>query len=39
MVDTVTNILAEALNIVGIATKDIKQGRTSKYFLYKDVPR
>ncbi|KAI0265774.1 hypothetical protein BGY98DRAFT_1181372, partial [Russula aff. rugulosa BPL654] len=31
MVDTVTNILAEALNIVGIATKDIKQGRTKKY--------
>ncbi|KAI0270176.1 hypothetical protein BGY98DRAFT_275263 [Russula aff. rugulosa BPL654] len=31
MVDTVTNILAEVLNIVGIATKDIKQSRTKKY--------
>jgi hypothetical protein len=32
MVDTVTNIMAEVLNIIGIATKEIKQGRTSKFF-------
>jgi hypothetical protein len=39
MVDTITKILAEVLNIIGITTKDVKQGRTSKYSLYKDVPR
>ena len=33
MVDTVTKIMVEVLNIIGIATKDIKQGRTSTYFL------
>jgi hypothetical protein len=38
MVDTVTKILAEVLNITGIATKDIKKGRTSEFFLLKDVP-
>jgi len=32
MVDTVVKIVAEILNIVGIATKEIKQGRTSKFF-------
>jgi hypothetical protein len=32
MVDTVTKILAEVFNIIGIATKEIKQGRTSKSF-------
>jgi hypothetical protein len=31
--------MAEVLNIIGIATKEIKQGRTSKSFLYKEVPR
>ncbi|KAI0265778.1 hypothetical protein BGY98DRAFT_1181374, partial [Russula aff. rugulosa BPL654] len=31
MADTVTKILAEVLNIIGIATKEIKQGRTKKY--------
>ncbi|KAF8497781.1 hypothetical protein F5888DRAFT_1803244 [Russula emetica] len=31
MVDTVTKIMAEVLNIIGIATKEIKQGRTKKY--------
>jgi hypothetical protein len=30
MVDTIAKIVAEILNIVGIATKEIKQGRTSK---------
>jgi hypothetical protein len=39
MVDTVTKIMAEVLNITGIATKEMKQGRMSKSFLYKDVPR
>jgi hypothetical protein len=39
MVDTVVKIMAEVLNITGIATKEIKQGRTSKSFLYKEVPR
>jgi hypothetical protein len=40
MVDTVTKILAEVLNIVGIATREIRQGRTSKSFLYnKGIPR
>jgi hypothetical protein len=40
MVDTVAKILAEVLNIIGIATKEIRQGRTSKSFLYdEDVPR
>jgi len=39
MVDTVTKIMAEVLNIIGIATKEMKQGRTSKAFLYKETPR
>ena len=30
MVDTITAIMAEVLNILDIATKDIKQGRLSK---------
>ena len=32
MVDTATKIMAEVLNIIGIATKEIKQGRTSTSF-------
>jgi hypothetical protein len=39
MVDTVTKIMAEVLNITGIATKEIKQGRMSNSFPYKEVPR
>jgi hypothetical protein len=35
MMDTVTKIMAEVLNIIGIATKEIKQSRTSKPFMYK----
>ena len=35
MMDTITAIMVEALNFIGIATKEIKQGRTSKCFLYK----
>jgi hypothetical protein len=30
--------MVEVLNFIGIATKEIKQGRTSKRFLYKQVP-
>jgi hypothetical protein len=33
MVDTITKTMVEVLNIIGIATKDIKQGRMSKSFL------
>jgi hypothetical protein len=39
MVDTVMKIMVEVLNITGIATKEMKQGRTSKSFPYKGVPR
>ena len=35
MVDTITAIIVEVLNFIGIATKEIKQGRTSKRFVYK----
>ena len=35
MVDTITAIMLEVLNILAIATKEIKQGRISKHFLYK----
>ena len=34
MVDTVIKIMVEVLDIIGIATKEIKQGRTSKSFLH-----
>jgi hypothetical protein len=35
MTDLIIQIMAEVLSILGIATKEIKQGRMSKYFLYK----
>ena len=35
MVDTITAIMVEVLNFIGIATKEIRQGRTSKRFVYK----
>jgi hypothetical protein len=35
MVDTITAIMVEVLNFIGIATKEMKQGRTSKCLLYK----
>ena len=38
MVDTVTKIMIEVLNILGIVTKEIKQGLSSTSFLYKVVP-
>jgi hypothetical protein len=36
MTDTITTIMVEVLSILAIATKEIKQGRTSKYLLYKN---
>ncbi len=35
MVDTITIIMIEVLNFIGIATKEIKQGRISKRFFHK----
>ena len=37
MMDTVTGILVEVLNILAIATKEIKQGRISMCLLYRCV--
>jgi hypothetical protein len=37
MVDTIATIMVEVLCILAIATKEIKQGRTSKCLLYKYV--
>ena len=39
MMDTMIQIMTEILAILGIATKEIKQGRTSKYLLcvYENV--
>ena len=37
MVDTITKIMVEILNVLGIATKEIRQGRTSKLLLYNRV--
>ena len=34
MMDTMIQIMTEILSVLGIATKEIKQGRTSKYLLY-----
>ncbi len=33
MIDIIVKIMVEVLSILGIATKKMKQGRTSKYFL------
>lgn len=35
MVDTITAIIVEVLFILATATKEIKEGRTSKYLPYK----
>ena len=35
IMDTITQIMVEMLSVLGIATKEIKQGRTSKYLLYE----
>ena len=37
MMDILVQIIVEMLSILGIATKEIKQGRISKYSLYKYV--
>ena len=35
MMDIITQIMVEVLSILGIATREIKQGIMSKYLLYK----
>jgi hypothetical protein len=35
MMDMVIQIMVEVLTVLGIATKEIKQGRISEYFGYK----
>jgi hypothetical protein len=35
MMDIIIQIMVEILSILGIATKEIKQGRLSKYLLYE----
>jgi hypothetical protein len=35
MMDIIIQIVVEVLSILGIATKEIKQGRISEYMLYK----
>ena len=35
MLHIIIQIMVEVLSILGIATKEIKQGRISKYLLYK----
>ena len=35
MVDIITKIMVEVLNFLGIATREIRQGRMSKFLLYK----
>ncbi len=35
MVDTITAIMVEVLNIFGLSTKELKQGRTSRSLLYE----
>ena len=37
MVDTVTKIMADVLNVLAITTNEIKQGRMSKPLPYKYV--
>jgi hypothetical protein len=37
MMDIIIQIIVEVLSILGIITKEIKQGRLSKYSLYKYV--
>ena len=35
MMEIIVQIMAEVLSVLGIATKEIRQGRMSKYFSYK----
>jgi hypothetical protein len=37
MMDIIIQIMAEVLSILGIATKEIKQGRLSEYLLYNMI--
>ena len=37
MTDVIIQIMSEFLSALGIATKEIKQSRTSEYFMYKNV--
>ena len=37
MTDVIIEIMAEVLSVLGIATKNIKQGRTSEWFMKDDV--
>ena len=37
MVDIITKIMVEVLNVLGFATKEIRQGRMSKLLLYNCV--
>jgi hypothetical protein len=37
MMNMIIEIMVEAISILGIATKQIKQGRISKYSLYKRI--
>ena len=37
MMDIIMKIMVEVLTILGIATKEIKQGRTSELFIYKYI--
>ena len=39
MVEIITKIIVEVLNVLGIATKEIRQGRASKLLLYHCVGR
>ena len=38
MMDITIQIMVEVLFILGVATKEIKQGRTSEWFMYEYVP-
>ena len=37
MMDIIIQIMVEVISILGIATKEIKQSRLSKYSLYKYI--
>lgn len=37
MVDTITTIMIQVVRILAIATKEIEQGRTSKFLRYEYV--
>jgi hypothetical protein len=37
MMDIIMKIMVEVLSILAIATKEIKQGRTSEFFTYESI--